>query len=153
MNKREVIALVRAEFKAQFDRLKRASDASREEATNEENKSEGKYDTRSVEASYLAAGQADRAETLAASLQTFNAEPFPAFPKGSTVAVGALVEVDFGDEIAAFLLAPTGGGMTVDYHGVEVTLLAPSAPLRRQLQGLKAGDTLKQPRLKVLGVY
>ena len=36
--------------------------------------------------------------------------------------------------------------------GAEITVLGPGAPLRRQLQGLKSGDRLKQPHLSIQSV-
>lgn len=75
MDKRKVIERIREEFQLQFEMLKRAADTAREDATDAESKAESKYDTQGLEASYLAAGQADRAEDLAQALQAFGAEP------------------------------------------------------------------------------
>lgn len=149
VNKQEIIARFREQFQAQFDLLCRASQAAREEATSEENKAENQYDTRGLEASYLAAGQAERAEELAESLRIFKLVDFSDLPSGSPVAVGALVETEFEGEISYYLLAPSGGGMTCDCDGREITVLATTAPLFKKLAGLKAGAKLKQPNLTI----
>jgi hypothetical protein len=143
---------IRDRFQAHFDLLCRASQAAREEATSEENKAENQYDTRGLEASYLAAGQAERAEELAEALRIFKLVDFSDFPINSPIRVGALVEADFEGERAYYLLAPSGGGMTCDYDGCEITVLANPAPLFRKLSGLKAGAKVTQPNLLVRSV-
>ena len=149
MNKQEVIHRIQAQFQAQFDLLCRASQAAREEATSEENKAENQYDTRGLEASYLAAGQAERAEELAEALRIFKLVDFSDLPEGAPIAVGALVETDFEGERSFYLFAPTGGGLTCEYDGHEITILATTAPLFKKLIGLKAGAKVRQPNLVV----
>ena len=152
MDKRRVIERFREEFRRQFDMLKRASDTAREDATHAESRAEGKYDTQGLETSYLAAGQAERAEDLALALQSFNAEPFPPFPAKAPIAEGALVEIDFGGDIEWFLLCPCAGGMSVELDGSEITILGPGAPLRERINGQKSGKKLKDPDLKIKSV-
>lgn len=149
IKKRRVIECLRQEMQALFEKLKRASDNAREDATDEESRARSKYDTQGLEASYLAAGQAERAEDIAGMMATLSAAPFPPFTTKDPVGEGALVEVDFDGESEWFLFAPCSGGMTVKVDGVEVTLLAPGAPLRRHLHGCKQGAALKQPRLTI----
>ena len=152
MHKRQVIEAIREELRRQFDLLKRASDTARADATDEESRARSKYDTQGLEASYLAAGQAERAEELAAHIAAFNAAPFPPFTAKDAITDGALVETRVAGHTDWFLLAPCAGGLTVDVDGAEVTVLAPGAPLRKQLQGLKAGDQVKERRLTVKSV-
>lgn len=152
MNKRAVIAQIRAELKRQFDLLKRASDTARADATDEESRARSKYDTQGLEASYLAAGQAERAEELAATIAAFNAAPFPPFTARDPITEGALVEARLGADTEWFLLAPCAGGLTVALGGRDITVLGPGAPLRKQLQGLKRGGQVKERHLTVKSV-
>ncbi|HAV65445.1 MAG TPA: transcription elongation factor GreAB [Verrucomicrobiales bacterium] len=152
MNKRQVINAVREELRRQFELLKRASDTAREDATDEESRARSKYDTQGLEASYLAAGQADRAEDLALAIQKLNAEPFLPYRSGDPIGEGALVEADIGGEREWFLLAPCAGGLSVKVGRREVTLLAPGAPLRKGLWGLAKGDRIEERQLLVRSV-
>ena len=77
---------------------------------------------------------------------------FPKFEEGAEIAAGALVEGEIGDERLFYLLAPKAGGISCEYQGCEVTVLTPDAPLRQKLLGLKAGDAVAQPQMKVLRV-
>ena len=149
MTKRQIIQRVREELLLQFERSKKASEMAREYATDGESRARSKYDTQGLEASYLAAGQADRAEDLAAMIATFNAAPFPPFSANDSIAEGALVEVLLNGELCWFLFAPCAGGLTFETDGGEVTLLGPGAPLRKKLHGLKVGGRLKDPKLTV----
>ncbi len=152
MNKRHVIEAIREELRRQFELLKRASDTARADATDEESRARSKYDTQGLEASYLAAGQAGRAEDLAATMAAINAAPFPPFTAKDAIAEGALIEASYGGDIEWFLFAPCAGGMTVEVGGKEVTVLAPGAPLRKQLQGLKKGGQVKDRKLTVKSI-
>lgn len=152
MNKQQILKRVEARFRELLELTMSASQEARDEATDEESRAESKYDTHAIEASYLAAGQAERAEALALTIQTFAQTKFPDCAPGDPIAVGALVDVDFGNERSYFLLAAAGGGTTCDIDGRELTVLAPSAPLARKLMGAKAGDVLKDPPLKIMTV-
>jgi hypothetical protein len=143
---------IRAELRASLERLSKAAMDAHAAATDPGSKAEGKYDTRSLEASYLAAGQAKQVDELAAALRTFDALTLPDFDHDDPIDAGAFVEVLLSGQSAFFLLVPASGGMVVSHQGVEVTLLTPASPLYQKLLGLRNGDTLQHPKLQVLDV-
>ncbi len=147
-----MINLVRDAVKAKHDRMLEAARDTAAGVTDAENKAENKYDTRGLEASYLAAGQGEQVEALREAVLMFQPTAFPVFAEGEEVAAGALVEGDIAGERLFYLLAPRAGGITCEFEGCEVTVLTPEAPLRQKLLGLKAGDTITQPPMKVLRV-
>ena len=55
-------------------------------------------------------------------------------------------------ELVFYLLAPGGGGVTCEYLGCELSVLAPGSPLREKLVGHVAGDVLENPALVILEV-
>jgi hypothetical protein len=152
MNKRQVINRVREELRARFELIKRAADTARQDATDEESRARSKYETQGLEASYLAAGQAERAEEIALAMQTLSAEPFPPYDEQDPIGEGTLVEVELAGEPEWFLLTPCSGGLTLSVEGTEVTLLSPGAPLREELMGLTVGSRLKSRNLIVRSV-
>ncbi|MFT4546384.1 MAG: hypothetical protein ACI8XO_001680 [Verrucomicrobiales bacterium] len=149
VEKSTIIKLLREAVKTKHDRMLEAARETAAGVTDPENKAENKYDTRGLEASYLAAGQGEQVEALREALQMFQPAAFPAFEPGAEIAAGALVEGDIGGERLFYLLAPRAGGISCEYEGCEVTILTPEAPLRQKLLGLKAGDAVPQPPLKV----
>lgn len=152
MNKSEIVERVRAELRGQLERTISASQEAREEATDEESRAESKYDTHAIEASYLAAGQAARAEDLALAIQAFSHTTFPNFGPDAPIAVGALVDVEVEGERSYYLLAVAGAGNSCEIDGQELTVLAPSAPLAKKLLGARAGSVLGEPPLKIISV-
>lgn len=123
-----------------------------ENANGDETKSEGKYDTRAIEAAYLAEAQAAQlaiAEEALANLKRFKPRHFEMTEE---IEAGALVEVDQEGEICFYLLAPTGGGLMTGYLGCDVTVVTPDSRLYQELSGKKMGDDLKKNALVITGV-
>jgi transcription elongation GreA/GreB family factor len=115
--------------------LEEAHAAATEGATHEEAKPENDKDTRALEQSYLARGQAQRVASLRAGLAAVGVMSVAAT---DVARVGALVEVEDDDgEVARYLLAPDGGGTKLS-GGVQV--VTPVSPLGSALVDKRAGD-------------
>lgn len=143
---------VRNELRSQLDRLTRAAQEAHAAATDPGSRAEGKYDTRSLEASYLAVGQARQVAEIAEALRIFEGLTLPSFSGDDEIDAGALVMVDLNGETSCFLLVPTSGGLVVEHEGMEVTLLTPDSGLYRSLLEMKVGDTLDAPAVRVTAV-
>ncbi len=145
--KDRLLDAIRAELRARFDRLTRAAKDAHAAATDPGSKAESKYDTRSLEASYLAAGQARQLDDLARDLGLFDAVTLPDFGMEDPVDAGALVEAELHGESTWFLLAPAAGGLEITHDDLEITLLTPESALYQKLLGLRVGDHLDDPPL------
>ncbi|MFM2198161.1 MAG: hypothetical protein RLZZ505_1593 [Verrucomicrobiota bacterium] len=150
--KSDLLELIRTELRARLERLAKAAMAAHAAATDPGSKAESKYDTRSLEESYLATGQARQVKELAETLRIFETIRPVDFSKNDEIAAGALVEVERGTEKMWFLLVPAAGGMEFFSEGKEITLLSPESPLYRSLVGKRAGDMLEAPPFRVCGV-
>jgi hypothetical protein len=150
--KHELLERIRTELRERLQRLAQAAIEAHAAATDPGSKAEGKYDTRSLEASYLAAGQARQVDELAEAVRIFDALELPDFARGDAIDAGALVEADLNGETAFFLLVPAAGGMIVDHERGEVTLLTPDSGLYRKLVEMQAGESLELPKLRVMAV-
>lgn len=125
----------------ELEALRRAQSETQKGATHEEAKPENDKDTRALEQSYLARGQAVRAIEFAQGLSAVVALPLRDFSDDTPVALGALVtlEADDGSPFRV-LLAPAGAGQRLeDEHG-EVRVITSASPLGRALVGTRAGD-------------
>ena len=117
-----------------------AKDAA-EGATHEENRSEGDKDMRATEQSYVARGQAMRAEELAEEVARLESTPLRTFAAGEPIAAGALVRVSIdGEDERVLFVVPWGGGTELDVGGTRVTVITPVSPVGRALCGRCAGD-------------
>jgi transcription elongation GreA/GreB family factor len=108
-----------------------------EGATHSEARAENAKDTRGLEQSYLARGQAQRVEELAAALAAVEAMVWRRFGGDDPIDLGALVTADEDGAEQRFLIAPQGGGIALS-GGVQV--VTPRSPLGRALVGAHAGD-------------
>lgn len=150
--KAELLERIRSELHTQLKRLTQAARDAHAAATDPNSKAEGKYDTRSLEASYLASGQARQVDEAADALSLFSALTLRDFEITDPIDAGALVETDLHDEASYFLLAPAAGGMVIDDGEREITLLTPASALYRKLLGKSVGDSLSDPPLLITEV-
>lgn len=138
MVKNKVLKVLIEKLEADFEILKRAALATYEDATHEESKPENKYDTRALEASYLAGAQAERvADTAEILLFCQNLQ----VRNQSKVAIGALVEVISNDKTNYFLYLSKGGGISIHVDDKTVSIISPASPLGKAIHGLESGDT------------
>ncbi|NNC89363.1 MAG: hypothetical protein HKN82_12965 [Akkermansiaceae bacterium] len=152
MPKPQLLTRIRAALAEQHAVMTAAADDARQNATGDETKSDGKYDTRAVEAAYLAGAQAEQAAKLAESMQHFESFDPPTYDEDGEIGPGALVETEHNGEIVFYLLAPAAGGLTVEHDGFEATVLTPESRLYQALLGQSAGKLLDDPPLMVLAV-
>lgn len=143
MNKRALIKKIVARLTEELEIYFRAARASRSEATHEQSKAENKYDTRGLEASYLARGQSKQAAEIQASIAAFETLKARAFGEAEPVDVGAFVELELDGEKAAYFIGPRAGGTEVIHDRQEVLVITPESPLGQQLMGKKQGESLK----------
>ena len=139
MNKQRVRDAAVAQLTEELNMLRRLAEETRAAATHEEAKAENDKDTRGLEQSYLARGQAMRAEEVDEAikrLRFLNLRPCVEGP----IDLGTLVRVRVDDEPRHFLLAPSGGGTKVEVDGVTVALLSPASPVGRALVEKFEGD-------------
>jgi transcription elongation GreA/GreB family factor len=132
--KEELIGVVAADL----DTLERAHRAAMEGATHEEAKPENDKDTRALEQSYLARGQAKRAEQLRDGLAALRNMAVTDFKPNQPVGVGALVTAEEGDRRIRFFIATHGGGARLANGSVQV--VTPGSPLGEALIGKHLGD-------------
>lgn len=145
MNKTQLRDQILAQLRAEHELQVRAAQVSRDEAVNEESRPENKYDMHSQEAAYLAEGQARLAAEIAANIELYASLPLPSFSDTSTVAVGAVVEVETGKNPAIYFLGPRAGGLELTLNGRSILVLTPQSPLGRELIGKRIGDAVRLP--------
>jgi hypothetical protein len=152
MDKTKIVDALREQLRNQYNRAVAAVQDAADAATGEDAKAESKYDTRGLEASYLAAGQVALADQLERELAAVEAFQFPELNNDSPITPGALVEARLDRESVYYLLAPGGGGLTIDTENGSVTVLGVDAPLRGNLMDQKVGGTVERPPLVIVGV-
>jgi transcription elongation GreA/GreB family factor len=143
MNKRAIIQKITAKLAGELEVYFRAAQFSRAEATHESNKAENKYDTRGLEASYLARGQSRQAAELEAAIAEYQKLGVRKFTDGDAINLGALVELEQLGEKSFYFLGPRAGGTEIIHDKKEILVITSQSPLGEQLTGRKSGETLQ----------
>lgn len=142
MEKVKVQAALLAVLKEEFAVALTAARAATAAATDPDSKAENKYDTRTLEASYLARGQALRVAELQEAVNTFEAMGVREFGPEQAVSHGALIQVKADGEVSCYFMASVAGGTEVKVDGVDVMVITPHSPLGQRLQGRRKGDVV-----------
>ena len=142
VNKSAVVRKIIATLQRELATYIRAARAAHDEATHEQNKPENKYDTRGLEASYLARGQSRQVAELELAITQIEALSTAAWAAGTPIGPGALVEIIEGREHSWYYVAPRAGGTEVDHQQREILVLTPQSPLGQQLVGRRQGDEI-----------
>jgi transcription elongation GreA/GreB family factor len=120
---------------------KAAAKAAVESATGEESKPENQYDTRALEASYLAAGQNARALELGHAVKNLRELPLRSYSGGVPIGAGALVEIDCEGDLFTYFVLPGGAGLSAQEGGRKIQVLTPDSPLGKIVLGKTEGAT------------
>lgn len=142
MNKAAVLEAILERLQLDLALYAKAADSARAEATDEQSKAENKYDTRGLEASYLARGQSRQARETEVALEQFAALVRSATTPAAAVGIGALVELKTGRETQWYFMGPRAGGTEVTVDGREILVITPQSPLGQRLVGHRPGDKL-----------
>ncbi len=143
MNKRSLIKKIIAKLTEDMALSIRAARSAHEEATHEESKAEDKYDTRGLEAAYLAGGQARQAAETEKSIALYESLSLREFGPKDPVDLTALVELKSEGDRIFYFLGPVAGGLELTHEGKPVTVITPQAPLGQNLIGKKRGEKVK----------
>jgi hypothetical protein len=120
--------------------LEKAARASHDEATHESSRAESKYDTRGLEAAYLAGGQARQAKEILDSIKLYQSLPMRNFTPGDLIDLTAVVKLDADGSPAVYFIGPKSGGLEVQFNGEEIVVVTPQSPMGQNLIGKKAGQ-------------
>lgn len=140
MDKKKLVEAILVKLESERLVLIEAARATYDAATNEESKPENEYDTRGLEASYLAGAQAKRVAEIEEVIALCKALEIKPFTDKTPIGASALVQVDYNGKKSYVFLMPKGGGILVPFDGKNIQMIAPNSPLGTSLLGLKTGD-------------
>ena len=140
MNKAQLVKQIITSLTESLGVLEKAARASHEEATHESSKAESKYDTRGLEAAYLAGGQARQAREILNSIKVYEALVTRDFASGEPIELTALVELDADGTHSTYFIGPKNGGLEIKHRRKEIMVITPQSPLGQNLVGRKAGQ-------------
>ena len=125
--------------KEEMHNLESAAKANKDFATDQEFKAESKYDTRSLEAGYLASAELSRVEDLKLQIQMLEEVDLNLAKKSQEICIGSLVELRHKDQERSYFLIPPAGGTLLKVGGKAVLVVSVFSPLGDALLGLSKG--------------
>ena len=140
MTKAQLIEQIVMSLNESLAVLQKAARAAHAEATHESSKAENKYDTRGLEAAYLAGGQARQAKETLESIALYEALATREFGPGEPIGLTALVELEADGSRSHYFVGPKNGGLEIQCERTEVMVITPQSPLGENLMGKKAGQ-------------
>jgi len=147
MTKEELLQRIVALLNDDLALLTVAARAAHAAATHEECIPDNKYDTTALEASYIAQGQANRAQEIRGALAGYRALALRTFDDETPIRLTALVTLeDEEGKLKRFFLGPEAGGLKIVDAGGEIVVITPASPLGRALIGRVAGDEIESGR-------
>lgn len=144
MNKSELVSKIIELLERESQNLSAAARTAHADATGEESKAENKYDTRGLEASYLAGAQSAMASESIRNLACYRAIELKKFTNDSKIGLTALIELESESGKRSFyFLGPKSGGLEMECEGTKVLLITISSPLGKKLIGREVGDLVE----------
>ena len=144
MTKEQLLQQIQALLAADFAVFTTAARTAHEAATHEECLPDNKYDTTALEASYIAQGQANRAQEIRSALESYRSLQLRRFDDDTPIRLTALVDLEDDDgNLKRVFLGPEAGGLKVTDGTAEIVVITPQSPLGRALIGKVTGDQLQ----------
>jgi hypothetical protein len=142
MDKKTIVAAIITEIEKELAVAISAAKSAHEDATNEESKPENQYDTRALEASYVARGQAKRVAELREALFEYKGLIIREFSSKQAISSTALIEVESAGKRSILFYMSKGGGFSISVNGVKIQVVTPSTPLGEALLQMHEGDSI-----------
>jgi transcription elongation GreA/GreB family factor len=112
-------------------------------ATHAECVPDNKYDTTGLEASYIAQGQANRAQQIRQALANYRSLTLRCFDATEPIRLTAAVTLEADDGTVRHLfLGPDSGGLKLNMAAAEYVIITPESPLGRALLGKYCDDDI-----------
>ncbi len=142
MEKEEIVRRVIEYLEQDLETISKAALESAESATDEEVKAESQYDTRGLETSYLASGQAHHAKELREELEAYNCLEIK--ESGIDCAIGSLVTTMSPVGKKRYFIGPAQGGLEFEDEQGKIIVVTPKSPLGHDMIGHRVGSKVGQ---------
>lgn len=159
MNKNELLQNIVSKLKEELRLITEAAQNTYDIATSQESKAENKYDTRGLEASYLAGAQAERVSEMKETIGVLESLKVKDFGKDAVIAFTALIDLEQNGKTQTVFFLPKGGGFKITHQGKAIQVVTPDSPLGEGLMGLSEGDVVdvdagaKSKEFEIISVY
>ncbi|MCO4792236.1 MAG: GreA/GreB family elongation factor [Bacteriovoracaceae bacterium] len=125
----------------ELDDLERIARSTKEQAIDSEMGQEDKWDTRRIEASYLAGAQAKRVEEIKRDLNLIKSLEIQ--ESSETVSLSSIISVEHEDKKDKYFMSPTYSSHTLEIEGNQIQALSIHSPLGKGLIGSDENESIE----------
>jgi transcription elongation GreA/GreB family factor len=144
MNKADLLHRIIAQLTHNLAVLLNGAKTAHEASTSAENIPDNKYETLALEASYVAQGQANRAQEIREALEVYKQLTLRQFDNNTAIRLTALVTLEAGDGATrTVFIGPLEGGLKLSTGSMEIIVITPGSPLGEDLIGKRVGDVVE----------
>lgn len=154
MDKKKLLEKLIEQLESKLQILIQSAHDARDAATHEDSKAENKYDTRGLEASYLAGAQAKRAGELQVTIDVLTKLELQSFSDDSQIDLTSLIKTEVnGEDVRWLFLLPKAGGEKFEYSGEIIQTITSHSPLGSLLLNKSVGDVVELTINKTISEY
>lgn len=157
IDKKIIVKELIEKLERELKEIEQAAKSAKDLATSNESKSEGKYDTRAIEAGYLAGAQAKRVEEIKLDIQML--EELDTQLESESLQLGSLGLIKHNNIEKLYFLSSTSGGSILSINEKSILVISVFSPIGDAALGFKKGEVfeVETPReireYEVLAIY
>ena len=138
-------------LETELQEIESAALSSRAYAIQDDLKQEGKYDTRAIEASYMASAQQARVDELKLDLQMI--KELEVEKNSKSVELGSLVQIEQNNKMTFMFISSALGGSVLNVDNQIILVISVFSPIGSEALTLQKGDRFEVETPKELREY
>ena len=150
IDKKIILEKLIGNLRKELIEVEKAAKSTRDLVTADDLKSEGKYDTRAIEASYLASAQLKRVDEIKADIQMLEETELV---NANKLQLGSLALLEHNGQDRYYFLTSTSGGTMLTVEGNTILVISVFSPLGNEALGLQTGESFEVETPKEMRTY
>ena len=143
IDKKKIVEVLIEKLNSELKEVESAARSTRDLATADDLKSEGKYDTRAIEASYLASAQNKRVEEIKLDIQMLEDLEVHVETTSSKLQLGSLGLISCNGQERLYFISSTSGGSMLMIDNNPILVISVFSPIGDAALGLGAGESFE----------
>lgn len=152
IDKKKIVEQLIEKLNNELKEVSSAAKSTKDLATAPDLKSEGKYDTRAIEAAYLASAQNKRVEEIKLDIQMLE-DLSVQIENSSKLQLGSLGLIRCNQQDRFYFLSSTSGGSILMIEGQPILIISVFSPIGDAALGLTAGESFEVETPKEIRQY
>lgn len=141
MIKIKIVEFLENKLKNELQAIADIAENTKKEAIHTDMKPDSKYDTRAIEASYLAGAQAKRVFEIIRDLDEL--QKLDTKTKNEKVCIGSVLSLKFNDFESHYFISPTTGGFFAQIEGKSYMIIGINSPIAQASIGHSLQDSFE----------